>query len=110
MHELSCRVGGSPAVTWITKGGKSLLSPTAILWVRSQTRGPPVVYGRVGLDQRPYSHLEVLAMLVWLAVILIVAWLLGWGVFHVAGGLIHLLLVVAVVVFLINFISGRRTV
>jgi hypothetical protein len=49
-------------------------------------------------------------MLVWLAVILLVAWVLGWGVFHVAGGLIHLLLVIAVVVFLINFISGRRTV
>ncbi|HEX2610323.1 MAG TPA: lmo0937 family membrane protein [Gemmatimonadales bacterium] len=49
-------------------------------------------------------------MLVWLAVILLVAWLLGWGVFHVAGGLIHLLLVIALVVFLINFISGRRTV
>jgi len=49
-------------------------------------------------------------MLVWLAVILLVAWLLGWGVFHVAGGLIHLLLIIALVVFLINFISGRRTV
>jgi hypothetical protein len=49
-------------------------------------------------------------MLVWLAVILLVAWVLGWGVFHVAGGLIHLLLVIAIVVFLINFISGRRTV
>jgi uncharacterized membrane protein YtjA (UPF0391 family) len=49
-------------------------------------------------------------MLVWLAVILLVAWLLGWGVFHVAGGLIHILLVIAVIVFLINFISGRRTV
>ena len=49
-------------------------------------------------------------MLVWLAVILLVAWLLGWGVFHVAGGLIHLLLVIAVIVFLIDFISGRRTV
>jgi uncharacterized membrane protein YtjA (UPF0391 family) len=49
-------------------------------------------------------------MLVWLAVILLVAWLLGWGVFHVAGGLIHLLLVIAVVVFLINFITGRRTI
>ena len=48
--------------------------------------------------------------MIWLAVILIVAWLLGWGVFHVAGGLIHLLLVVALVVFLFNFISGRRTV
>jgi hypothetical protein len=49
-------------------------------------------------------------MLVWLAVILIVAWLLGFGVFHVAGGLIHLLLVIAVVVFLVNFITGRRSV
>jgi uncharacterized membrane protein (DUF485 family) len=49
-------------------------------------------------------------MLVWLAVILLVAWLLGWGVFHVAGGLIHLRLVIALVVFLINFITGRRTV
>ena len=48
--------------------------------------------------------------MLWLAVILVIAWLLGWGVFHVAGGLIHLLLVIAVVVFLINFISGRRTV
>jgi len=48
--------------------------------------------------------------MIWLAVILLVAWLLGWGVFHVAGGLIHLLLVVALVVFLINFINGRRTV
>jgi hypothetical protein len=47
---------------------------------------------------------------VWLAAILVIAWLLGWGVFHVAGGLIHLLLVVALVVFLINFFSGRRAV
>lgn len=49
-------------------------------------------------------------MLLWLAIILVIAWLLGWGVFHVAGGLIHLLLVIALVVFLINFISGRRAV
>ena len=50
------------------------------------------------------------AFMIWLAVILLVAWLLGWGVFHVAGGLIHLLLVVALAVFLFSFISGRRTV
>ncbi len=48
--------------------------------------------------------------MVWLAAILVVAWILGWGVFHVAGGLIHLLLVVALVVFLINFFTGRRAV
>ena len=50
------------------------------------------------------------ACMIWLAAILVVAWLLGWGVFHVAGGLIHILLVVALVVFLFNFISGRRAV
>lgn len=48
--------------------------------------------------------------MIWLAAILVVAWILGWGVFHVAGGLIHLLLVVALVVFLINFFRGRRSV
>jgi len=48
--------------------------------------------------------------MVWLAAILVIAWILGWGVFHVAGSLIHLLLVVALVVFLINFFSGRRAV
>ena len=49
-------------------------------------------------------------MLFVLAVILLVAWILGLGVFHVAGGMIHLLLLVAVVSILWHFISGRRTV
>ncbi len=44
-----------------------------------------------------------------LAVILVVAWLLGVSVFHVAGGLIHLLLLVAVISILWHFIAGRRT-
>jgi hypothetical protein len=42
-------------------------------------------------------------------VILLILWLLGFS-FHIAGGLIHLLLVIAVVVLVINLISGRRTV
>jgi hypothetical protein len=41
--------------------------------------------------------------------ILLILWLLGWG-FHIAGGLIHLLLVLAVVVLIINLVTGRRTV
>jgi hypothetical protein len=48
--------------------------------------------------------------MLWLAIVLLVAWVLGWAVFHVAGGLIHLLLVIAVVVFLYNLITGRRRV
>ncbi|MFL5475423.1 MAG: lmo0937 family membrane protein [Gemmatimonadales bacterium] len=49
-------------------------------------------------------------MLWTIALILLVLWALGFFAFHVAGGLIHLLLVIALVVFLVNFISGRRTV
>ena len=41
-------------------------------------------------------------------VVLLLLWLLGFS-FHVAGSLIHLLLVIAVVVLVINLISGRRT-
>jgi len=41
-------------------------------------------------------------------VILLILWLLGFS-FHVAGGLIHLLLVIALVVLIINLLSGRST-
>ena len=41
--------------------------------------------------------------------ILIILWLLGWG-FKVAGSLIHLLLVLALIVAVINLVTGRRTV
>jgi Family of unknown function (DUF5670) len=41
-------------------------------------------------------------------VALLILWLLGFSL-HVAGGLIHLLLVVALVVLVINLVSGRRT-
>jgi hypothetical protein len=40
-------------------------------------------------------------------VILVVLWLLGFS-FHIAGGLIHILLVVAVVVLIYNLVAGRR--
>jgi hypothetical protein len=40
-------------------------------------------------------------------VVLVILWLLGFS-FHVAGSLIHLLLVVALVVLVINLVSGRR--
>ncbi len=47
-------------------------------------------------------------MLYTLAVILLVLWLLGFVAFHVGGGLIHLLLVVAVVVVIYQLVTGRR--
>ena len=49
-------------------------------------------------------------MLLTIAAILFVLWILGFGVFHVAGGLIHLLIVLAVSVFIITLLQGRRAV
>ena len=48
-------------------------------------------------------------MLMGIAVVLVIAWLLGFTVFHVAGGIIHILLVLAVASFIWSFVSGRRT-
>jgi hypothetical protein len=42
--------------------------------------------------------------------VLLVMWLLGFAAFHVAGGLIHLLLLVAVISLVVHFVTGRRTV
>ncbi|MDP2182967.1 MAG: lmo0937 family membrane protein [Actinomycetota bacterium] len=41
-------------------------------------------------------------------VILVVLWLLGFS-FHIGGGLIHTLLVIALIVLVYNLITGRRS-
>jgi hypothetical protein len=48
-------------------------------------------------------------MLWTILVVLLVLWLIGL-VAHIGGSLIHLLLVVALIVFVINLLTGRRTV
>ncbi|MEE4464526.1 lmo0937 family membrane protein [Azotobacter chroococcum] len=47
-------------------------------------------------------------MLMTIALILLVLWVLGLVSSYTMGGLIHILLVVAIVVFLVQFIQGRR--
>ncbi len=42
------------------------------------------------------------------AAVLLVLWLLGFVVFHVAGALIHILLLVAAVVIVIRLLNGRK--
>ena len=49
-----------------------------------------------------------MTMLWTIFVVLGILWLLGFSL-HVGGGLIHLLLVVALVVLIINLVSGRRS-
>lgn len=48
-------------------------------------------------------------MLAAIGIILLIGWLLGLVVFKVAGGLIHILLVVGVIALIWNLIAGRRT-
>lgn len=43
-----------------------------------------------------------------LVVVVLILWLLGWLVFEIAGGLIHLLLVVALIVIVYRLVTGRR--
>jgi hypothetical protein len=50
-------------------------------------------------------------MSVWmiLFIVFLIAWIGGFTMFHVAGGLIHLLLVFALVSIVLHFVMGRRT-
>jgi len=65
--------------------------------------------GRVG---QPISKLnrKKTNMLYTIAIVLIVLWLLGLVSAYTIGGFIHLLLVVAVILVLVNLISGRKGV
>jgi len=47
-------------------------------------------------------------MLMTIAIILLILWVLGLVSSYTMGGLIHILLVVAIVVILVQFIQGRR--
>lgn len=49
-------------------------------------------------------------MLITLAVVLIILWALGFLAFHVTSGLIHLLLVIALIVIVVRLLTGRRPV
>jgi len=46
--------------------------------------------------------------LLWaIVVILFILWLLGWLAFHVGGGLIHILIIVAIILLIYNLVTGR---
>ncbi|MEO7276791.1 MAG: lmo0937 family membrane protein [Sphingomicrobium sp.] len=49
-------------------------------------------------------------MFMTIAIILFVLWLLGAFVLHVGGGLIHIILVIAVIAIIWHFVAGRRAV
>ena len=49
-------------------------------------------------------------MLWTIVIILLILWLLGGFAFHVGGNLIHILLVIALIVIVVNLVSGRRAI
>jgi Family of unknown function (DUF5670) len=53
---------------------------------------------------------EIMSIWTVLFIILLIAWLGGFTVFHVASGLIHLLLVFAVISLILHFVMGRSAV
>jgi len=61
-----------------------------------------------GVGQTVTGRLE--NMLITLAIVLIILWALGFLAFHVTSGLIHLLLVVALIVIVARLVTGRRPV
>jgi hypothetical protein len=75
--------------------------------IRSTHNPPtvPVVYANGGAV-RPQGASQ---MWIGIAIVLLLLWAGGFFAFHVAGFLIHILLICAVVAFVIHFITGRRT-
>jgi hypothetical protein len=56
-----------------------------------------------------HAHAKKGGFMLWaIFVIILILWLLGFSL-HIAGSLIHLLLVVALIVLVINLLTGRRT-
>ena len=49
-------------------------------------------------------------MLLTIGIVLFVLWLLGFFAFHVTTGLVHALLVIALIVVIFHFVSGRKVV
>jgi len=56
-----------------------------------------------------YAQPEEVLMLLTIAIILLILWLLGLVAFHVTAWFIHVLIVIAVIVFILHFVRGSRT-
>jgi len=49
-------------------------------------------------------------MLETIVIVLVVLWALGFFAFHIGGGLIHALIVIALIILIIRLLRGRRVV
>ena len=72
--------------------------------------GTTVAYERAERWALLNTDLETITMLITLAIVLVILWALGFLAFHVTSGLIHLLLVIALIVIVARLVTGRRPV
>jgi hypothetical protein len=71
--------------------------------------GKVIIYCKGLLIYSPKKNFVMGNLLYIIAVILIIGWLLGMFAFH-AGGFIHALLVIAVILFLVKLLGGRSSI
>jgi Family of unknown function (DUF5670) len=80
---------------------------------RRRDRGAGERFSRPAIEatsanNRKLGQRKVHSMLYTIAVILLILWLLGLVTSYTLGGFVHILLVVAIIMILVNLISGRR--
>ena len=51
---------------------------------------------------------ERVSIFLFLFIVLFLAWLFAWAIFHLAGGALHVLLIVAVIALIWHFVKGAR--
>jgi len=61
-----------------------------------------------GSGQREAKKKKEVDMLELIVIVLVVLWALGFFAFHVGGGLIHALIVIALVVLIVRLLKGRK--
>jgi len=85
---------------------QTIVRPWRMLGLGGAADGLAPVYTR-GLKTRKREG--EIAMLYTIAVILLIAWLLGIVGTYTIGAFVHVLLVIAIVLFLVGMVTGRRT-
>jgi len=90
--------GGQNLISRGSHGGGDLANKFALPKTDELQQGNEHVFRR---------RKERYRMFLALFIVLLVAWLLGFLAFHIAGALIHLLLIVAVVCLIVHFVRGR---
>ena len=62
----------------------------------------------MGAGQREAKEKKEVDMLELIVIVLVVLWALGFFAFHIGGGLIHALIVIALIILIVRLLQGRK--